>query len=230
VTPAAGGQNRAAQPDLLRGWLAVTGEVAADGVSRLVFALVAAAVGFGYSVLLPFDYTQRISFANWHYLDARYLFYSTAFGLGMAWVLTLQIHAVRRISRNAGSASPRNGGSVGAVAAFVSLLPSFLCCSPAVPTVVSLLGLSAATRLHTTGRIQHFFATQQNWLLLGALALLVASGVWSTRKLTRARCLTDQCTHTEAPPRDTSTPAPADRETDRASFLASTRSEAAQRR
>jgi hypothetical protein len=177
-----------------RSWLAVTRQVATDRIDQLVFVAVAVAVGFGYSVLLPFDFTQRISFANWHYLDARYLIFTVAFALGMAWVLTLQVHAMRRIARDAATRAPaRHNGPVGALAAVVSLLPSFLCCSPVVPTVVSLFGLSAATRLHTTGRIQYFFATKQDGLLIAALALLVASGLWSTRKLARARCLAEQC-------------------------------------
>jgi hypothetical protein len=40
-----------------RPWLAVTREVAGDRVDRVVFATVAVVAGFGYSVLLPFDYT-----------------------------------------------------------------------------------------------------------------------------------------------------------------------------
>jgi uncharacterized protein YacL len=173
-------------------WRAVTREVVTDGVDRVVFALVAAAVGFGYSVLLPFDYTQRISFANWHYLGARDLIFAGLFGLAMAWVLTLQVHAMRRIVRSSAGPSGRSG-VVGMAASVVSLLPSFLCCSPIVPTVVGLFGLSAATRLHTTGRIQYFFATEQVWMLVGALALLVASGLWSTRSLARARCRDGGC-------------------------------------
>jgi hypothetical protein len=70
----------------------------------------------------------------------------------------------------------------------VSLLPSFLCCSPIVPTLVGLLGLSATTRLRTTGTITYFFATKQDLLLLGALALVIGSGLWSMRKLARATC------------------------------------------
>jgi hypothetical protein len=177
-----------------RSWLAVTREVAVDHVDQAVFFAVGGAVGFGYSVLLPFDFTQRISFANWHYLDARYVAFTLAFALGMAWVLTLQVHAMRRIVRNAARDVPaRNNGPIGALAALVSLLPSFLCCSPVVPTVVGLFGFSAATRLNTTGSIQYFFATKQNWLLYGALALLVASGLWSTHKLARAECLAESC-------------------------------------
>ena len=54
-----------------RPWLAVIGEVAGDRVDRIVFAAIAAGAGFGYSVLLPFDYTQRVSFANWQYFGPR---------------------------------------------------------------------------------------------------------------------------------------------------------------
>ncbi|MDA8067020.1 MAG: hypothetical protein M0T77_00175, partial [Actinomycetota bacterium] len=66
-------------------------------------------------------------------------------------------------------------------------------CSPILPTLVGLIGLSATTRLTTTGHLQYFFATQENLLMAGALALLVLSGLWSTRKLARATCLQQQC-------------------------------------
>src|SRR5215472_1802122 len=176
---------------LARPWLAVTREVAGDRVDRVVFATVAVVVGFGYSVLLPFDYTQRVSLANWQYFGPRYAAFTAAFAVGLAWVVTLQVHAMRRIARNARASGrgPRRGGQVGAVSALVSLLPSLLCCSPAVPTLVSLIGLPVATQLRTTGTITYFFATKQDWLLGGALALLAAAGLWSVRKLARAGCL-----------------------------------------
>jgi hypothetical protein len=191
-------------------WLAVTREVASDRVARTVFAAVALVVGFAYSILLPFDFTQRISFANWHYLDGRYLAFSVAFALGIAWVVSLQVHAMRRLVRAATrSGSGRTGGIAGIVAAVGSLLPSFLCCSPFVPTVVGLLGLSAATRLETTGSIQYFFASWQDAFLLGALALVVLSGVWSTRKLARASCLAGACSPAgQQGERPTATPSP----------------------
>ena len=175
-------------------WAAVVRQVAADRVDRAVFAVVFVAVGFGDSILLPFDFTQRISFANWGYLDPRYLAFTVAFAFAMAWVLTLQVHAVREVLAARSSAdAPGRSGPLGTLAVVVSLLPSFLCCSPVVPTLVGLFGLSAATRLRTTGTITYFFATKQSLLLAGALALLVASGLWSTRKLARAACFAGEC-------------------------------------
>jgi len=180
--------------------------VARDRTDRAVFAAVAVAAGLGYSILLPFNYTQRISLANWQYFGPRYAAFTAAFALGMAWVLTLQVHAMRRIARTAASSGrPRRGGATGPLAAVVSLLPSFLCCSPIVPTVVSLIGLPAATQLRTTGTITYFFATKQEWLLAGALAVLAASGAWSARKLARAACLAQDC----CPAPDTGTAAEA---------------------
>jgi hypothetical protein len=173
------------------GWRAVMSDVIADRIDQLVFAVTAVLVGFGYSLLLPFGYTQRISVANWDYLDARYVLFSIAFALGLAWLVTLQVHAVRRIGRiSAGERPAGRTGPIGALAAVISILPSLLCCSPILPTVIGLAGLSATTRLSTTGRLQYFFATKENLLLATSLGLLVLSGLWSMRRLSRAACLT----------------------------------------
>src|SRR6266702_39673 len=158
-----------------RPWRAVTGEVARDRIDQMVFAAVAVPAGLGYSVLLPFDYTQRISLANWQYFGPRYAAFTAAFALGLAWVVTLQVHAMRTIARSAASSGrPLRGGLGGALAAAVSLLPSFLCCSPVVPTLVSLIGLPVATQLRTTGTITYFFATRQVLLLDAALVVMYA--------------------------------------------------------
>lgn len=186
----------ARQPVTARTWLAVTGEIAADPVSRVVFGVVTLITGVAYSVLLPFDFTLQISFANWQYFGPRYAAFTVGLSLGLAWIVTLQVYAMRRIAKNR-AGRPRRGGLAGALAAVISLAPSFLCCSPIVPTVVGLLGLPVATQLSTTGNVAYFFASNQNWLLAGALLLMTASGAWSLRKLVRAECLAGVC---DSPP------------------------------
>jgi hypothetical protein len=177
-----------------RAWAGVVRDVASDGIDRAVFMTSAVLVAFSYSLLLPFAFTQRISFANWRYLDARYIIFTFVFALGIAWLLTLQIHAVRRIARpTTGERAAGRTGPLGFLAAVISVLPSLLCCSPVLPTVVGLVGLSASTRLATTVSLQHFFATKENLLLGGALALLLASVLWSMRKLGNVACLSDEC-------------------------------------
>lgn len=186
-----------------RDWSGVLRQVAGDRVDRAVFLVTAVLVGVGYSVMLPFAFTQRISTVNWRYLDARYVAFTVAFALAIAWLITLQIHAVRRVARAAASERQAGrGGPLGFLAAVVSVLPSLLCCSPILPTLVGLLGLSATTRLTTTVTLQHFFATKENLLLLGALVLLLGAGMWSLRKLANATCLTDECCATPVGDRD----------------------------
>ena len=72
----------------------------------------AAVAGFGYSVVLPFDYTKRVSFANWQYFGPCHAAFTAAFALGLGWVVTLQVHAMHRTTRKAstGAARPRRGG------------------------------------------------------------------------------------------------------------------------
>jgi hypothetical protein len=187
-TSAGGGSTGSVRP-----WVAVLKAVASDRVDRATFSVVALAVGIGDSVLLPYDFTQQFSFANWRYFGPRYGAFTVAFALAMAWVVTLQVHAMRVVISNARAKSSGKSGALGTLAAVVSLLPSLLCCSPIVPTLVSFLGLSATAQLRTTGSIQYFFATKQNVLLAGSLVLVVLSGLWSTRKLARASCLSGEC-------------------------------------
>jgi hypothetical protein len=126
-------------------------------------------------------------------LSRRPLF-TVAFALAIASLLTLQVHAARGIARAAAGRRPAGrSGPVGFLAAVVSVLPSLLCCSPILPTLVGLVGLSATTRLDTTVSLQHFFATKENLLLGGALALMFCSVLWSMRKLANATCLSDEC-------------------------------------
>src|SRR5258708_3760161 len=123
-----------------------------------------AAAGCGCRIISPSNSSGRVSLANWQSFGPRYAAFTVAFALGLAWVVTLQVHAMRRIARNTRAGRQRRGGPAGAVAAVVSLLPSLLCCSPAVPTLVGLVGLPAAAPLQTPGTITYFFATKQDRL------------------------------------------------------------------
>jgi len=84
-----------------RAWGDLVRAIARDRTDRAVFAVSVVVVGFGYSLLLPYAFTQRLSLANWSYLDARYVAFTVAFALGLGWLMTLQVHAVRRLTRAA---------------------------------------------------------------------------------------------------------------------------------
>ncbi len=162
----------------------VVGDIVRDRVSLSVFAVATLVVAFFYSVLLPFDYTQRVSFQNWQYLNAYLLIWAIVLAAGMGVVVSVQVHAMRRIVRARASS-----GIAGGLAFVGSLLPSFLCCTPIIPTVLSFVGVSGVGLYGTTGTLQHFFATHQSEFLGGSLALLVLSSWWGLRKVAAASCL-----------------------------------------
>ncbi|MDE3140110.1 MAG: hypothetical protein KGL05_09810 [Acidobacteriota bacterium] len=179
-TESVGVSRRSPRPSLR----AAARDVVRDRLSRAVLGVAALTVAFAYSVLLPFDYTERLSFQNWHYLNAYLLIWAIALGAGMGIVLSVQVHAVRRIVR-----ARALTGVAGGFAFVGSLLPSFLCCTPIIPTVLSFVGVSGVGLYGTTGTLQHFFAAHQTEFLAGSLALLVFSSWWGLRKVATAACL-----------------------------------------
>jgi len=154
--------------------------------NRALLAAVAAAITFAYTILLPYDYTQRLSLANWAFLTPGLLAWSLVLGAGMAFLVVVQVHATRR-------AVAARTGAVGGLAFIASLLPSFLCCTPIIPTLLAFAGLSAVSLYGTTGALQYFFAVHQTPFLAGSLAVLVLAGWSALRKLARAACLAGEC-------------------------------------
>ncbi|MGH3159237.1 MAG: hypothetical protein ACRDNF_22050, partial [Streptosporangiaceae bacterium] len=88
--PAADASAAAGRAVATRAGLAMLREMAGDRASQVLFATVTLAAGLAYSVLLPFDYTLRISLANWQFFTLRYALFDTGLALGLAWLVTLQ--------------------------------------------------------------------------------------------------------------------------------------------
>jgi hypothetical protein len=164
---------------------ALVGELARSPFYLAIFVVVAAGVSFLYTLLLPYEYTQRFSFLNWQFLTGRLLAWSVVLGVGMGVVVAVQVATIRRIMAARGSALT-GFALVGAV------LPSLLCCSPIIPTVLSFVGLSTVSVYSLSGTFQHFFAVHQNQFLAGSLALLVISGWWGLTRAARSDCWNDE--------------------------------------
>ena len=169
------------------------------------FLVASGVVAFIYTLLLPFDFTQRVELANWDYLSAPLLVWAVVLGLAMGLVLSIQVHAMRKVA-----AARAASGAVSGVAFVASLLPSFLCCTPIVPSVLAFVGVSGVGLYTTTGTVQHFFAVHQSQFLAASLVLLVLMSWWGLRKVARSQCVTaDHC----GVARDTTLPrAPGSRE------------------
>ena len=161
--------------------------VVADRVSRVLFVLLTVVVTVAYSVTLPFAFTQRLSLRNWQFLTPLLVVFAVALGVGMAFLLTVQVYAFRRAAavRRASGDSALSG-----FALLVSLLPTFLCCTPVIPTVLATFGLSAISVYSTTRSLQQFFEIHQNAFVAASLALLALTAWWSLRRVAHAECLT----------------------------------------
>lgn len=158
------------------------------------FIAVSVIVAFFYTLLLPFDYTQRFEFANWDYLNASLLAWAIMISLAMGLVLSIQVYAMRRIV-----VARAANGAVGGVAFVVSLLPSFLCCTPIVPSVLAFVGVSGVGLYTTTGTLQHFFAVHQTEFLATSLVLLAIMCWWGLHRVAKSSCLSDDGCDTEIP-------------------------------
>lgn len=154
--------------------------------TRLAWALLAAALTVSYTLVLTFADTQRLSFANWAYLTWPQGLLAAGYGIGLSWLLILQVGATRRVRR-------RSSAGVGLAGAVGGVLPSFLCCTPLIPTLLGAFGVSGIGLITTTGTAQGFFAGNEVWFQLAGLALLAVSLVWSAGKLARARCAIASC-------------------------------------
>lgn len=168
------------------GLTAALGEVFGSRSRQVAFAVLAAGVALLYTLLLPFDFTQRLEFANWEFLTAYQGIWSAALGVGMALVLVIQGYAMRRITRAKAAT-----GTVGGLAFVASLLPSFLCCTPFIPTLLAFVGLSGVSLYSTTGTVQHVFAVYQTEFLAGSTCLLLLTAWWGLHKVASARCAAD---------------------------------------
>jgi hypothetical protein len=170
--------------------------ISGDAPSRVTFGVLTVLISTAYTLLLPFAFTQRFSLHNWQFLTTRLLVFAIALGIGMALVLTVQIYAVRRAvaARRAAGDSTLSG-----VALIVSVLPTFLCCTPVIPTVLATFGVSAVGVYSTTGTLQRFFDAHQTAFFVASLLLLAATGWWGLRRVARAACLTPTGCTTDSP-------------------------------
>ena len=150
------------------------------------FVVAAGVVAFFYTLLLPFDYTQRFEFANWDYLNAYLLAWAIVFGLAMGLVGSVQVYAMCKVA-----AARAASGAAGGVALAASLLPSFLCCTPIIPSLLAFVGVSGVGLYTTTGTLQHFFAVHQTEFLSASLVLLACMCWWGLRKVACSQCFTE---------------------------------------
>lgn len=122
-----------------------------------------------YAFTLPAIYTGgAIGWISLRYLNGELLLFSLVLALLLSLVLTLNVYSFRTALRRHGT-----GLSLGAVLA--SLVPSSVCCTPLVPSMLAAVGASTPQIFGLTGRIQGTVARYDVlFLVLSSLLLLVA--------------------------------------------------------
>lgn len=139
------------------------------GKYRLLAAGLCAMLLVVYLFTLPAVYTGGVvGLISLKYLTAELALFSIALALFLSLTLTLNIHAFRASARSRGA-----GVSSGAILA--SLLPSGVCCTSLVPSLLAILGASTPQIFGMTGRIQGFVASNETAFLAFALVLVLFS-------------------------------------------------------
>lgn len=134
-----------------------------------------------YTILLPYEFTQRVSFVNWNFLTPQMMLFSVLLGTSMAMIITLQLFSIHKVALSKTSSAPGFGF-------ILSLLPTMTCCSPLVPTLLATLGMSGIGVASTSGTIQSFFALHQSAILSFSLIWLLITIAWSAHKIAISNC------------------------------------------
>lgn len=120
-----------------------------------------------YLLTLPATFTGGIiGRVSLRYLNAEMIFFSVTLALLLSLVVTFNLYSFRASLRRQGA-----GLSVGAVLA--SLVPSSICCTSLVPSVLAAVGASTPQIFGLTGRIQGAVARYEALFLAAALILLL---------------------------------------------------------
>lgn len=134
-----------------------------------------------YLVTLPATYTGgAIGWVSLRYLNGELLVFALTLALLLSVVLTLNVYSFRTALQRQGT-----GLSLGAV--LTSLVPSSVCCTSLVPSVLAAVGASTPQIFGLTGRIQGAVARYEALFLAAALILLLLA-LWLVVNNIRGSC------------------------------------------
>jgi hypothetical protein len=158
----------------------------------LTLGIFALALAF-YLFTLPAAYTGgQIGLVSLHHLNAVLLFFAVAFSALLSVVLAFNIYAFRASVQHRGT-----GLSLAAVIS--SLLPSSVCCTSLVPSLLAVLGASTPQIFGLAGQIQGIFATNEVAFLAFAFVLLLGSLNLAARNLCSSCILLERSTTPNEP-------------------------------
>jgi len=143
------------------------------GLAAGLFALFLAL----YAITLPATFTGgRVGLVSLQYLTPTLAFFAFVLAVLASLTFTLAIYGFRQVRTV-------RGPGVGLFGTVLAIVPSMVCCTPVVPTLLALLGASAPTIFVTTGRIQGLIASWEVPILAFASGLLAYALARSAMRL-----------------------------------------------
>jgi len=134
------------------------------GLGSLVFAF--------YVIALPAGTLGALSPAALQFLTPWQVLAAAILGYGFAIAIAMNVAAA------GGNGGLRKGaGALGIGGLIASLLPSGLCCTPAIPLLLATLGVSVPTIFRTSGIFQAFFALHAGEFVAASIGLVLLS-IW----------------------------------------------------
>lgn len=126
-----------------------------------------------YLFTLPATYTGgRIGLISFHFLTWRLAVFSFVMAILIALIISFILFIICSFRQSGGvNKSIVTGGFL------ASILPPLLCCSPVIPFFIGIFGAVSPAVFSFSGYIQGFIAVNENYILLGAILLLLFSVV-----------------------------------------------------
>ena len=138
-----------------------------------------------YLFTLPATYTGgRIGLVSLQFLTLKLVIFSLVMAILIALIISFISFMVLSFKNSKGiNKSVITGGFLG------SILPPLLCCSPLIPSFVGIFGAVVPGVFGFSGAIQGFIAVNEDYILFGAILLLLFSVVKTAKsEIGRASC------------------------------------------
>ncbi len=148
------------------------------------------AYGFAFSsVIVTIIYAYLLSFSSLNLgnvprilgISIYEILVSALLGIMFSLVLAMSAFSIKR--------NMKSSEKIGIGALIASIIPSSLCCTALVPSVLSIAGASTATIIGVTGKIQGPFATLEPVFIIAAIVIMFFGIIQSSKKIYSGCCV-----------------------------------------
>jgi hypothetical protein len=141
------------------------------------------------SILVTIVYAYLLSFSSLNLgnvprilgISIYELLVSLLLGIMFSLVLTMSAFSIKR--------NIKSSEKVGIGALIASIVPSSMCCTALIPSVLSIAGASTATIIGVTGKIQGPFASLEPVFIIAAVVIMLIGIAQSSKRIYAGCCV-----------------------------------------